>query len=164
MARLVRQTEERIATIGSAWINLAPQAKFAGMTHEDFTVKMAEALKIRTDIETLERQLEGRKVDRAVADEAASLKMEMVVNSVKGTEGYGPDSALYRAMGYVRKSERRSGLTRKSLMLEEQLAAARAAEQAALAAAAAAALAAKNPGNGTDGEGGDSGNPPVNVA
>ncbi len=36
----------------------------------------------------------------------------MVVNSVKGTPGFGPDSPLYRALGYIRKSERRSGLSR----------------------------------------------------
>jgi hypothetical protein len=35
------------------------------------------------------------------------------VNSVRGTPGFGPDSPLYRALGYVRKSERKSGLTRK---------------------------------------------------
>jgi hypothetical protein len=32
---------------------------------------------------------------------------------VLGDPAYGPDSALYEALGYVRKSERKSGLTRK---------------------------------------------------
>lgn len=36
----------------------------------------------------------------------------LVVNSVKGTPGFGEDSPLYEAMGNVRKSERRSGLSR----------------------------------------------------
>jgi hypothetical protein len=34
---------------------------------------------------------------------------------VRGTPQHGPDSSLYRALGYIRKSERRSGLTRKGL-------------------------------------------------
>ena len=31
-----------------------------------------------------------------------------------GTPAYGPDSDLYGAMGFVRKSQRKSGLTQKS--------------------------------------------------
>jgi hypothetical protein len=36
-----------------------------------------------------------------------------VVNGVKGDPAFGEDSDLYETMGYVRKSERKSGLTRK---------------------------------------------------
>ena len=115
MARVIRQTEERIATIRSAWKEIAPQASFAGRTLEQFTLETEVALQLRAEIESLERQLEGRKVDRSVADETASDLMELVVNSVRGTPVFGPDSPLYRAMGYIRKSERRSGLTRKGL-------------------------------------------------
>jgi hypothetical protein len=39
--------------------------------------------------------------------------VQLVVNGVVGDPTFGPDSALYEAMGYVRKSERKSGLTRK---------------------------------------------------
>jgi hypothetical protein len=162
MARLVRQTEERIATIRSAWKELAATASFAGMTLEEFSLNTENALQIRAEIESLERQLEGRKVDRAVADEAAGDLMELVVNSVKGTPSYGPDSPLYRAMGYVRKSERRSGLTRKGLVLKAQLAAAMAADQATLGATAAALGDRGSSGAGSGG--GSSGNSPVNVA
>jgi hypothetical protein len=34
-------------------------------------------------------------------------------DDVTGDPAFGPDSSLYEAMGYVRKSERKSGLTRK---------------------------------------------------
>ena len=51
---------------------------------------------------------------QAAIAEAAEL-LDLVVNSVKGTQGFGSDSALYRAFGYVRKSERKTGLTRKVL-------------------------------------------------
>ena len=37
----------------------------------------------------------------------------MVVGSVIGTREFGSDSDLYEQMGYKRKSERKSGLTRK---------------------------------------------------
>ena len=115
MARVVRQIAERITTIRSAWKEIAPQASFAGRTLEQFTLETEGALQLRAEIESLERRLEGRKVDRSVADDSASDLMELVVNSVKGTPTCGPDSPLYRAMGYVRKSERSSGLTRKGL-------------------------------------------------
>ena len=36
-----------------------------------------------------------------------------VVNGVVGDPAYGDDSPLYGAMGFVRKSERKSGLTKK---------------------------------------------------
>ena len=35
-----------------------------------------------------------------------------MVNAVRGDIGYGEDSALYKALGYVPKSERKSGLRR----------------------------------------------------
>jgi hypothetical protein len=57
--------------------------------------------------------LEGKKAARSDADLAANEVLDLVVNSVRGTPGFGQDSALYRALGYVRKSERKSGLTRK---------------------------------------------------
>ena len=37
----------------------------------------------------------------------------LVVNGVVGDPAYGDDSPLYGAMGFVRKSERKSGLTKK---------------------------------------------------
>ncbi len=39
--------------------------------------------------------------------------MPKVVNGVKGDPAFGEDCDLYEAMGYVRKSERKSGLSRK---------------------------------------------------
>ncbi len=50
----------------------------------------------------------------APARSAASLeKLKLVVNGVIGNPKYGPNSDLYEAMGYVRESEHKSGLTRK---------------------------------------------------
>ncbi len=38
----------------------------------------------------------------------------LVADGVRGHPGHGPNSRLYRAMGYVPDSERGSGLTRRS--------------------------------------------------
>jgi len=116
MARPLNNVPDRIATIRAAWKELAPQASFAGKTLEEFDLALGPPLQVREEIEALEKQLEGRKADRMTLDEAASEELDLVVNSVKGTRDFGPDSPLYRAMGYVRKSERRSGLTRKGFL------------------------------------------------
>jgi hypothetical protein len=115
MARNIRNIEDRITTIRSAWKELGPQAVLAGRSLEQFEAETEIPLQLRAEILALEKQLEGRKVDRVRADDTVSEVMDLVVNSVKGTPALGPDSPLYRAMGYIRKSERRSGLTRKGL-------------------------------------------------
>ena len=51
--------------------------------------------------------------DRDRADADFLVKAQQVVAGVLADPTEGPDSALYKAMGYRRKSERKSGLTRK---------------------------------------------------
>ena len=46
-------------------------------------------------------------------DEAWLAKTELVINGVRADPTEGPNSALYEAMGHTRKSERKSGLSRK---------------------------------------------------
>jgi hypothetical protein len=104
---------DRIGTFRAAWRELAPDATFAGMTLLQFEEAVSAPLTLRDEIVALGKQMEGRKTERSNADQAASEVLDLVVNSVRGTPGFGHDSALYRAFGYVRKSERKSGLTRK---------------------------------------------------
>ena len=103
----------RIQKFRAAWRELALDSTFAGMTFVEFEAASAAPITLRAEIEALEKQLEGTKTERANADLAANALLELVVNSVRGTPGFGSNSALYRACGYVRKSERKSGLTRK---------------------------------------------------
>ena len=46
-------------------------------------------------------------------------RVQLVVAGVIADPTEGANSALYEAMGYVRKSERKSGLTRKKITPEE---------------------------------------------
>ncbi len=100
-------------TFRAAWRELAPTATFAGMDLAEFETASGPALALRADIAALELQLDGKKPARMDADMAATDLLDLVVNSVRGTPGFGPDSPFYRAFGYVRKRERKSGLTRK---------------------------------------------------
>ena len=45
---------------------------------------------------------------------AAPVQAQLVVSAVKGDPAHGEDSDLYQTMGYVRKSARKTGLTRKT--------------------------------------------------
>lgn len=114
MPKVWKNTVSRVEQFRSAWRELAPEATFAGMTYEQFEGASAAPLDLRREILALEKQLEGRKTERSKVDATADQLLDLVVNSVRGTPGFGEDCALYRAFGYVRKSERRSGLTRKS--------------------------------------------------
>jgi hypothetical protein len=51
-------------------------------------------------------------VERESADEVFAAKAKLVVAGVLADPTEGPDSALYNAFGYIRESERKSGLTR----------------------------------------------------
>ena len=58
--------------------------------------------------------LEGAQIAiREAEDEKMLTMIERVVLGILGDERFGEDSALYEAFGYIRKSNRRSGLTRR---------------------------------------------------
>ena len=105
---------ERIRLFKAAWNEQAPTESFAGMTYAQFEAACADALALREEILQLDIQREGKRTEREQADLTARNLCDLVVNSVRGTPGHGKDSALYRALGYVRQSERKSGLTRRS--------------------------------------------------
>ncbi len=111
--RLKDNVIDRIVEFRTAWREMAIDSKFADMTLEEFEVATAPPEMIRAEIKALEKQLESKKTKRSDADKAAGELLELVINSMRGTPGFGPDSDLYRGCGYVRKSERKSGLSRK---------------------------------------------------
>ncbi len=112
--RLKDNVVDRIREVSAAWRALAPDSKFAEMTLAEFEAAVAPPETLRAEIKALEKQLEGKKTARSDADKAAGAILELVIDSLRGTPGFGRNSDLYRACGYVRKSERKSGLSRKS--------------------------------------------------
>jgi hypothetical protein len=103
----------KMQRILNAWETLAPDKSFGGMTLAQFRAATQPSLTARDRIEDLEDQLRQAQTDRDHADEDSLAKAQLVVNGVVGDPTEGPDSALYEAMGYTRKSDRKSGLTRK---------------------------------------------------
>jgi hypothetical protein len=97
----------------NAWETLAPDKSFGTMTLAQFQAAAAPSQAARQRIDDLEDQLKQAMADRDAADNNFLEKAQLVVNGVLADPSEGDDSALYEAMGYTRKSERRSGLTRK---------------------------------------------------
>ena len=108
-----KTNEQKMNAMINAWETLAPAKTFGGMTLEQFKAVVAPAQAARARIADLETQMTRALNDRDAGDAAFLSKAQLVVNGVLADPTEGPDSSLYEAMGYTRKSERRSGLTRK---------------------------------------------------
>ena len=99
-------------TIINAWTTLAPAASFGGMTLAQYKAKVQPSFDARTTIDGLNAQLTAAMDKRDDADKVTTDTNSKVVKGVVGDPNYGDDSNLYEAMGYIRKSERASGLSR----------------------------------------------------
>ena len=106
--------EAKIAQLLEAWAELAPAKTFGGMTLADFTATVQPSTGARTQIQHLESQMTEAHTRRETSDIQSLKAILLVVNAIKGDPSEGEDSALYEACGYVRKSARKSGLSRKA--------------------------------------------------
>jgi hypothetical protein len=97
--------------VTEGWEEHTEDAKFAEMTLDQFKANVTPSLDCREKIASLRRQLEAVIKKRQERDAASTDICAKVVNAVRDIE-YGEDSALYKALGYVPKSERKSGLRR----------------------------------------------------
>jgi hypothetical protein len=107
-----KDNEQKMERMINAWRTLAPDKTFGGMTLAQFEAASTPARAARQRIEDLNDQLTQAISEREQADDAFAVKEQLVVNGVLADPTEGPDSPLYAAFGYTRKSERKSGLTR----------------------------------------------------
>jgi hypothetical protein len=114
MAGSPKDTQLKIDKMLNAWETLAPDKTFGGMTLAQFQAAAQPAQAARNRIDDLKDQLTQAIATPEAADDAFLEKAQLVVNGVLADPTEGADSALYEAFGYTRKSERKSGLTRKS--------------------------------------------------
>jgi hypothetical protein len=97
----------------SAWETLAGSKSFGGMTLAQFKAGVKSSYETREELRVLESQSQSKQIERDDADEQSMRLVQLAVNGVVGDPEEGPDSDLYAAFGYTRKSERKTGLTRK---------------------------------------------------
>ena len=113
--KLKAQTEiaEKLDRAVRAWETLAPEKSFGGMTLSGFKTKVQESLDARQALRAATDQLLVAQNARTDTDGKTLQALLLVVNAIKGDPEHGDDSSLYEACGYVRKSERKSGLSRR---------------------------------------------------
>ena len=105
--------EKRIKSIIKAWSDLRPKKTFARMTLAQFEEAVEPSLSSRATVNECENKLVSALNVRDDADRKSLELADLVVKSVMGDPEEGANGDLYEAMGYVRKSERSSGLTRR---------------------------------------------------
>ena len=114
MSNNPKETNDFINDVTKAWEEVAKDESFADMTLTQFKAKVKPSLDYRAEIATLENQLTVARQNRNNADEVSNDVCLAVVNGVRSHPEFGENSALYKAMGYIPKNERKSGLVRPS--------------------------------------------------
>lgn len=109
-----RSIEEKYTRFLAAWEDLAPDKSFGGMTLAQFRARIKPSQDNRIAVTAAENAVIKAIQDRDHSDAASQEAMELVVNGVRADPSVGgDDGALYKALGYVPQSEKKSGLTRK---------------------------------------------------
>jgi hypothetical protein len=116
-----KATENRILAIIAGWEEHAADASFAGLTLAQFKAKVKASLDARADLTGLAMQAAAARVERENGDVISEEVATNVVNSVKGDPNHGENSALYASFGYIRKADRKSGLTRGTTPAQPEL-------------------------------------------
>ena len=115
MADAPRNIIDASDLIKAAWIKYAATATFGGMAEKDYEARVKPSYDLRAQIADLEKQVSQLIRDRDAADAATNKANATVIKGIMGDVNYGDDSDLYGACGYVRKSDRATGLTRKGV-------------------------------------------------
>jgi hypothetical protein len=109
----VGEIERRLEQGEHAWESACPEQSFAEMTLAQFKQARQSCLEAKAKLAAAEAEWQAARKERNTIYEKVLELLQMVVNSVKGHPKYGENSAVYTAMGYVPKSERASGLSRR---------------------------------------------------
>lgn len=109
-----KEVKEQCNVMNDAWFEDAKTIEFNGITQAGFVADIDDAANADAEIADLEAQLKMKRDVRDAKYIALNEKRSAVGKGVAGNKDYGDNSPLYGAMGFVRKSERASGLTRKT--------------------------------------------------
>jgi hypothetical protein len=101
-----------VTTVTDAWASLCPTKSFFGMTLDQYKEAVKLCYDLRVEIAETQKRLKGLNAKCKDADAAALKLTKNVVHAVKADPTEGENSPLYSAMGFVRSSDRSSGLKR----------------------------------------------------
>jgi hypothetical protein len=108
-----KRIRERVTQMNNAWLQGAPTVKFKGVTQTGFQADIQAAAADDQAIADMETQLRMKKDGRDAKYAKLSDDSVKIRDGVEGHEDFGSDHPIYEAMGFVRDSTRKSGLTRK---------------------------------------------------
>jgi len=112
MARTPKENQKKYKAFLQALRTLAPDKAFGRITLAEFEAQVAKSEAPRDNIERLDDEKKQSEALMGTEDKITMKMCEKIKNGVIDDEDFGDDSALYEALGYIRKSERKSGLTR----------------------------------------------------
>lgn len=103
---------ERLNKMLNAWEQMASDEVFGGMTLTQFRAIVTRCVNARELLADLAAQTTAATTERENADDAGLAAAKLMANGVRASPQHGENSALYEGIGYVRTSERKSGLHR----------------------------------------------------
>jgi hypothetical protein len=109
----VKKIRERVTRMSSAWAQGASTVNFKGIKRTDFQAAIQAAAALDQEIADMEAQIGMKKDQRDKMYADLNTDSVKVRDGVEGHEDFGTDHPIVEAMGFVRESTRKSGLTRK---------------------------------------------------
>ena len=116
MGKTPKDAREKFEKTVQGWSVAKPDKVYGGISLAEYMEDVQASYDIREDIAKLEELLRMKKDQRDEIDKKNLEKTERLIEIIIGEEGR--DSHIYQAIGYVRKSERKTGLTRKKSATE----------------------------------------------
>lgn len=109
-----KQIKERVKRMSNAWAQGAANVTFKGITRTGFDADIKFIDDEEQAIADMEAQVKIRKAGldtryKELNDDSINIR-----DGVEGHEDFGNDHPILEAMGFVRSSQRKSGLTRGS--------------------------------------------------
>lgn len=108
-----KTVKEKCNVMNDAWVEGARGVTFNGIEQATFQAAIEAAAADDAAIADLEAEIKMKRDVRDDKYKALDQDRSKIGMGVAGSPDYGNDSPLYGAMGFVRKSEKKSGLTRK---------------------------------------------------
>lgn len=118
MANSSKDKEIKYTRFLNAFTTLAPDKTFGGVTLAEFTAQVGKSNAPRQKIREFKDEITQQETERDSTDSVTIKMCEKIKNGVIADPDYGDDSALYESFGFIRKSERKSGLTRKKTVTD----------------------------------------------
>lgn len=110
MAKYTNKTvSQRRDQFLSSWREFAPDVTFAGLTLAQFEEESNKPLDVRKDMVDAKTKVKGLKLKRDKADEIQTGVFVQLAHAIRGHELYGEDCEFYRSLGFIPKSERKTG-------------------------------------------------------